>query len=103
MVRQTLFAVILEIPKDIAVPIKFLKATAHGGAAKGFAAIGGLAGAEQMTALEQVGHRMTGIFTGPGVNDAAFVVVEVSGFAAGIDQVVARKGACLIDDNALFF
>ena len=77
VVRQPLFAVILEIPDQIAIPVEFLNAAAHGRAFEAWLAIDGLGGPEQMAVVEQVGGGPAGIFTRPGVNDAAFVVIEV--------------------------
>ena len=77
MVRQTLFAVILEIPDEIAVPVEFLNATACGRALEAWLAIHRLGGTKEMTIFEQVGCEPAGMFTRPSVNDAAFVVEQV--------------------------
>src|SRR5262245_20382519 len=102
MMRQTLFAVILEIPKEIAVPVEFLQAAANRRTFEALVAISGLGSPEQVAVLEQVSHD-AGILTRPGVNDAAFVVVEVSGLAAGIDEIVAGKHPRVVQQHAELF
>ena len=53
MVGQALFAVILEIPDEVAIPIEFLKPTARGGALETRLAIDDLGGPEEMAVVEQ--------------------------------------------------
>ena len=91
MVRQTLLAVILEFPDEVAIPIEFLKATARGRALEARLAIDDLGGTEQMAVVEKVGGSPAGMFARPGVNDAAFVVIEVRLLAIRIDQVEPGK------------
>ena len=75
MVRQALFAVILEIPNEIAVPVELLDSTARGWTLETRLAIDGLGGAKEVAVVEQVSRGSAGMFARPRVNDATFVVI----------------------------
>ncbi len=92
VVRHALFAVVLEIPNEVAIPVEFLKPAARGWALKCPVATGSLGGAEEVAVVEQISGSTAGIVTVPGMNDAAFVVVQVGLLATGVNQV--KAGAC---------
>ena len=72
------------------------------GPLKRWLAIGGLGRPEQVAVVEQVGDA-AGILTRPGVNDAAFVVIQIGRFAAGIDKVVPWKRPRVVQQHAEIF